>query len=375
MNRRRDRGLGFTLVEMMVALTIMLFVIIALISLIISTQRTHLTEGRKLDMNQGSRLIEQLLYDNFRSSASVLSLANTPTLLSSTVIPFNGVFPLNNVAYPDGVILAAGDPYGLTRLTADFTPGQQLVNVVTVNLADNSDVAWHENDMGLVMRTDGYLVFRVTATPNLGATQLTARATPVYFSGLLNTANYNDSSDERFGTTGYNVTYPGGSPVVRLDAFTILLTRTEADGTRTLTLTNDCDGVQGDIFSLPITDTRAIPVLPNIGDLQIEYLTHDVPVQIWAGSEAARADPCPAGSEGSGSCQDFYSQFFTRNISAARIHVLLRTEEEREKRSTSGVVFSKPRMGDAPAAMLPVGRFHYSYMQYEVLIRNFNNVY
>jgi hypothetical protein len=366
---------GFSLVEMMVSLTIMLFVIIALISLIISTQSTHLTEGRKLDMNQGSRLIEQLLYDNFRSSASVLSLANTPTLLGSPTISFNGVFPLNNVAYPDGVILAAGDPNALTRLTADFVPGQQLVNVTTVNLFDNSDVAWHADDLGLVMRTDGYYVFRVTATPNLGAGQMTIRTTPAYYSGLLNTANYNDSSDERFATTGYDVTYPSGSPVVKLDAFNIFLTRTEGDGTRTLTLTTDCNGVQGDIFSLPITDTRAIPILPNIEDIQIEYLTHDVPVQIWAGSEGARANPCPAGNEGSGDCQNFYTQFFTRNIASARIHVLLRTEEEREKSSTSGLVFRKPRMGDAPSVKLPVGRFHYSYMQYEVVIRNFNNVY
>jgi prepilin-type N-terminal cleavage/methylation domain-containing protein len=40
MNRRMKQR-GFTLVEMMVSLTIMLFVIIALITLIVSTQSTH----------------------------------------------------------------------------------------------------------------------------------------------------------------------------------------------------------------------------------------------------------------------------------------------------------------------------------------------
>ncbi len=32
-------------------------------------------------------------------------------------------------------------------------------------------------------------------------------------------------------------------------------------------------------------------------------------------------------------------------------------------------------MGDTAGATLPVGRYHYTYMQYEVLIRNYNNIY
>ncbi|MBN2345630.1 MAG: prepilin-type N-terminal cleavage/methylation domain-containing protein [Candidatus Aminicenantes bacterium] len=375
--RARNAGpKGFTLVEMMVALTIMLFVIIALVSLIITTQSTHLTEGRKLDMNQGARLIEQLLYDNFRSSASVLSLANTPTMLQSAVVPFNGVFPLNNADYPDGVILAAGDPQALTRLTGDFLPGDHSeVNILTVNLPDNTGVAWQVDDFGLVMRPDGYYVFRVADPPPApGDTKLTVRTTPAYYSGLLNTANYNDPCDDQFGSFGNNGPYTSGSPVVRLEFFNIFLVRTEADGTRTLTLTTDCENV-GDVFANPITDRRALPVMPNVEDIQIDYLTHDAPPLAWAGGEGARSDPCPAGNESSGNCQSFYSQFFTRNIATARIYVLLRTEEERSKHQGSGIVYAKPAMGDRPAVTLPTGRFHYVYMQYEVLIRNFSNVY
>ncbi len=58
--------------------------------------------------------------------------------------------------------------------------------------------------------------------------------------------------------------------MVRLEYFNIFLVRTEADGSRTLTLTTDCEGV-GAIFANPITDTRAVPILPNIEDIQIEY--------------------------------------------------------------------------------------------------------
>ena len=83
MNSQRMEERGFTLVEMMVSMTIMMFVVIALITLIMTTQSAHLTEGRKLDMNQGARVVEQMLYDGFRSAGSVLSLANTPTILGS----------------------------------------------------------------------------------------------------------------------------------------------------------------------------------------------------------------------------------------------------------------------------------------------------
>ncbi len=96
---------------------------------------------------------------------------------------------------------------------------------------------------------------------------------------------------------------------------------------------------------------------------------------IWAGSDAAQANPCIAGSENGGNCPAFYSQFATKNIASARIFVLLRTEEESNKRAGSGIVYTKPLMGDTAGATLPVGRFHYTYMQYEVLIRNYNNIY
>lgn len=44
---------GFTLVEMMLSLGLMTFVIIALLTMVTTTQNFSLTEGRKLDMNQG----------------------------------------------------------------------------------------------------------------------------------------------------------------------------------------------------------------------------------------------------------------------------------------------------------------------------------
>jgi len=365
MNARRHGQAGFSLAEMMVSLTIMLIIIVAIFSIIVAEQNTHLTEGRKLDMNQGARVIEQMLSEGFRGSGSVLSLANTPVLLGSPNLPFNGIYPLNNTDYPDGVILASGDPLALNRLTLAFTPADVTVNVQTVNLPDNTDVAWHENDFGLIMRSDGYYVFRVTATPALNSATISVRGTSAYYSGLLNTAHYNDLCDEQLGIAGNVNNYPAGSPVLRLDYFNIFLTRTEADGSRTLTLTVDCEDV-GDVFANLVTGSRAVPILPNIQDLQIEYIAKVVPPavlpNIWAGSDVAFA----------GGTATFYSQFYTKNIASARIFVLLRTEEERNKRAGTGITYAKPAMGDVAAATLAVGRYHYTYMQYQVFIRNYS---
>jgi type II secretory pathway pseudopilin PulG len=372
MNTQRYGRRGFSLVEMFMSLTVMLIIIVAIFSIIVAEQRTHLTEGRKLDMNQGARVIEQMLSEGFRGSGAVLSLANTPVLLGSTTLPFNGIYPLNNTNYPDGVILASGDPLALSRLTQTFNPTDDTVSIPTVNLPDGSAVAWHENDLGLIMRsgtTAGYYVFRVTVTPALNATALDVRDTSAYYSGLLNIpANgtfpgYNDLCDERFGAGNINA-YPVGSPVVRLDYFNIFLTRTEADGSRTLTLSVDCED-EPDVLANP-TSNRGVPILPNIQDMQIEYIAKVVPpaaaANTWAGSDAAYA----------GGTTAFYDQFYTKNIASARIFVLLRTEEERNKSAGSGITYRKPAMGDVAASTLVVGRYHYTYMQFQVFIRNYS---
>jgi hypothetical protein len=250
-------------------------------------------------------------------------------------------------------------------------------------------VAWQEGDFGMIMRsglTAGYYVFRVMTTPALNATTLTVRATSAYYSGLLdipavaaaNFPGYDDQCDDQLGSKGNNGDYLVGSPVLRLDYFNIFLTRPESDGSRTLTLTNDCEDV-GDIFLNPPTANRAVPILPNIEDIQIEYITKvtapAVAADVWAGSNAAAggvAFPDPCGGGAGTDCPGFYNQFYTKNIASARIFVLLRTEEERNKTKGYGVVYGKPAMGDAAAVTLPLGRYHYTYMQYQVFLRNYS---
>jgi hypothetical protein len=180
-------------------------------------------------------------------------------------------------------------------------------------------------------------------------------------------------SDEQLLASG-NTSYVAGAPVIRLDFFNIFLVRTEADGSRTLTLTTDFEDV-ADVMASPMTATRAVPIVPNIEDIQIEYITKAFPPVVWASTEAAYTNPCPSVAGTEATCVDFLNSFYNKNILSVRVYVLLKTEEEKNKKAGFGVTYNKPVMGDMPAAVLPVGRFHYTYMQYEILLRNYDIVY
>ena len=374
--RRRN---GFTLAEMLVSSTILLVIIITIYFLVTSTQATHLSESRKLDMNQAARAFEQLLCDDIRSAGSILSLLHTPSFLEAPA-PFTGIYPLNNNDFPDGIILASGDPQGVTETTADFDASSSPTSIAVTTVVDPEDsskTAWQKDDIGLVVRAEGYYVFRVTATPSVIDTTLAIRNTPVYYSGLLNTSHYDDLIDDHNSDAnkkGNAYTYATGSPVVRLEYFNIFLVE-ESAGVRSLTLTSDTEGV-GDIFGNPATETRRVPLFTNIEDLQFEYLSEDNPPVYWASLSYAGtsyADPCSSTS--SVTCTDFIGQFTNRTIAAVRVYVLFKTEEEINKPQGSGITFEKPVMGDIAAATMPVGRFHYNFMRYEISVRNYQIVY
>jgi prepilin-type N-terminal cleavage/methylation domain-containing protein len=370
---------GFTLAEMLVSSTILLVIIITIYFLVTSTQSTHLSEGRKLDMNQAARAFEQLLCDNIRSAGSILSLLHTPSFLEAPA-PFTGIYPLNNNDFPDGIILASGDPQGVTETTAAFDASTLPASIALTTVVDPEDAsktAWQKDDIGLVIRAEGYYIFKVTVTPSLIDTTLVIRTTPVYYSGLLNTTHYDDLTDDHNSDAnkkGNAYSYPSGSPVIRLEYFTIFLIE-ESAGVRSLTLTSDTEGV-GDIFNNPATPTRGVPIFSNIEDLQFEYVTRDTPPEFWASiSTSGTSYPDPCSSTSGTACTDFINQFTNRNIAAVRVYVLFKTEEEINKPRGSGITFEKPVMGDIAASTLPVGRFHYNYMRYEISTRNYHIVY
>lgn len=379
--KNTKRNNGFTLIEMIVASSILLIIVASIYALILRTQHTHLTEERRLDMNQAARALEVLLYDNLRSAGSVLSLLHTPAFVGSPV-PFTGIYPLNNNDAPDGIILASGDPMASTELSADFDPSSSsTVSVVSSDLYDGTASAWNLNDFGIVIRPEGYYIFKVIQAPALGANALSVRRTAVYYSGLLKSGDYDDLTDDHNSDSkkkGFEYIYAAGTPVIRLAYFNMFLVR-EEDGVQTLTITTDTEGEADILGDGKQTNTRGVPFVPNIFDIQFEYITRDVPADFWASTVTdgaggtPYANPCAAPADVN--CVSFMDQFRNRNISAVRVYALFRTEEEIEKHKGTGMVYDKPRMGDRAATRIPVGRYHYSYMSYEVQIRNYNIIY
>lgn len=351
---KNENQRGFTLVEVLIASTLMVLVFISVFGVIISTQRTHLTENRKLDMNQAARGLDQFMVEPCREAGAVLTMLNSLSFLG--VPPaFNGILPLNNTTYPDGMMYAAGDPDAITTLTADFTSGGGVVSVVTTNGPLGTPV-WKIGDLGMLARGNGdrmgnasagFLVFRVTA---VAPTQLTVSVNPAYYSGLLATANYDDPCDAGTGT------YAFGSPVIRLDSFAFFLVRTEADGTRTLVMVNDFNGIANILAAEPkfVNEgnrmTGPIPILPNLQDLQLSYILAD-------------GTASPAGNA--------FDNLINKAIRSVRLDVLLRTDEATEAGKT-GQRYRQPAMGDSTASgTILTGRYHYHYMTREVGLRNF----
>ena len=168
---------GFTLIEAMTASIILLFIVITIYTLIIETESTHVAEENKMNMNQAARAIDIILCENIRNAGSVLTLLRTPPFLQATP-PFTGIYPLNNNDYPDGIILTSGDREAVTKVgSGAFTPGDTVLNIEgTVTNLDNNGTVWAKNDIGIVVRSSGYFVFKVTGDVTMGDTTLTEQS-------------------------------------------------------------------------------------------------------------------------------------------------------------------------------------------------------
>ena len=394
MNPRSQKGLS--LIEVLVASTVMLVVMGGMYMLIDATQKTHLVEGRKLDVNQAGRALEHMFYDHLRSAGAVLSIFNNPVFLGQPPA-FNGVFPLNyrdvgqtdGVSQPDGVILAAGDPEGVTFLTAPFTPSSGgSLPVQRVHLPqDSSSPAWKHQDVGILLSPQGYYVFRIDsggAVIPANGTSLPTRRGPVYFSGLLKSNNYDDIMDESafFGVKGDAITYPVDTPVVRLSYFAIYLVRERlainGDIERTLTVTFDCsDGSGNPKADVLNQEGMAMPVVDNIVSFQMEYLSYDennttatTPTLYFSSSSAAN-NALACTSTNAAGYRAIYNQMTQKLIQSTRVYLLLRTDEYAHVKKDDGQTYTVPAMGDGIAnVQLTKQRCNFVPLRFEAFLRN-----
>lgn len=263
---------GFSLVEAMVVLVLMVFIMSSVYLMIMYFRDVSGTEQAKVRQTQESRYLLSVFSSELKNAGSVLTLANTGSFLAALPY-FNGIYPLNNTNFPDGVILASGDPNAVSKLTAEAdVSGSGTILQVNNTIADPD---WADGDHGILIGPDGFYVFSVAAG-GVGASTLTMDATPVYYSGLLNTTNYVDPAP--MAGAGNTLTYPVNAPVIRLADFSIYLFQEHDDAAkgrkvRELVRVTDCAG-RAAVLTDPSPDIIKGVITENVWDMQLAYTAY-----------------------------------------------------------------------------------------------------
>lgn len=262
---------GFSLVEAMVVLVLMVLIMSSVYLMIMYFRDVSGTEQAKVRQTQESRYLLSVFSSEIKNAGAVMTLANTGGFL--TVPPFfNGIYPINNIDFPDGVILASGDPNAVSKLTSAWAPSSGNSLLLNNTIADPD---WADGDHGILIGPDGFYVFSVAAG-GVGTSTLTLEDTPVYYSGLLNTTHYIDPASPK----GNTVIYPVNAPVMRLADFSIYLVNERYDAAkgrnvRDLVRISDCKdkGTENDIFGAASTAVKGV-ITENVWDMQLAYTAY-----------------------------------------------------------------------------------------------------
>ena len=263
MNRRK----GFSLVEALVVMVLMILIMSAIYMMIMYYRDVSGTEQARVRQTQESRYLLSVFSSELKNAGAVMTLVNTGGFL--TVPPyFNGIYPLNNTDFSDGVILASGDPNAVSKLTSAVDPSNDLVLQVNNTVADP---AWAVGDQGMLIGPAGFYVFSVESVT---ASSITMEGTPVYYSGLLNTTHYDDPET----VMGNALEYPVNAPVMRLGDFSIYLVQERYDAAkmrqvRDMVRVSDCAGF-GDVLTNPNPAIVKGVIAENIWDMQLVYTSY-----------------------------------------------------------------------------------------------------
>ena len=379
-----ERRKGFTLVETLAYVFIMSLVLAGIYTMIVYYRNVSGTEQSRLRAQQESRFLLTQLANELKDAGSILTLSHTGAFLADTPY-FNGIAPLNNTNWPDGLIVASGDPDAATTLAqSTFQPSaSSTIQVERTTRRDNPGVsAWNIGDTGIILNTSGYYVFRVAG---IAGTTLTIRSTGVYYSGLLSTANYSDPLISPATQSGKNVTYNQNNPVIRLTAFSIYLVeeRTEAGmkrPTRSLVKITDCldvpdvlasNTVQKGIMVENLWDLQLVyAAYPDMEDPSstVYYATSSLPWDMESSSTGSvLSNPCSSAT--ASTCVDFLDSIRTKQLKEVILYAVELTDEYAEK---GGRVLRVPALGDHAAYDLPKGNFTFKLFTLRVEPRNYN---
>ncbi len=368
---------GFTLVEALVYMFILAIVLAGLYSMIIYYRNVETTEQARVRRQQESRFTLSEFSTDLKDAGAVLTLENTGSFLKKTPY-FNGIFPLNNTNFADGIIIAKGDPNAVTKLTANFNPSGTTLQVENTKRKDNPSLsAWTVGDKGIVINENGYFVFYVTGVNN---TSLNIRATSVYYSGLLSTTKYKDNLISPATTKGNNINYQTDTPVIRLYNFSIFLVQEKNDTIQKRKIRELIKITDTKSQSNPLTSTTAEKgvVAENIWDIQLIYTTItkiDDPINTqknYCASDNTKwknpiPNPCVSG--GSNTCTNFLDDIRNKLLKEVTIKIIALTDNYSGKGAITNRV---PAIGDESSYTLTKGKYTYKLFTLNIAPRNFN---
>lgn len=347
---------GFTLVETMVVLVIMVLVMSSIYMMILYYRDVAGTEQARVRQTQESRYLLSVFSSEVKNAGAVMTLVNTGSFLS-TPPHFNGIYPLNNDDFADGVILASGDPNAVGKLVSEA----DMSSDTTLSLNNlTSNPPWTDKDKGILIGPNGYYVFEVQGTPS--GTTLPIRAQAVYYSGLLHTTNYDDNE-----ASGKGMVYPVNAPVMRLGDFSIYLVQQRYDGlkkrfVRDMVRVSDCGGDIPDV--LGDTSGKVIKgvIAENIWDLQLSYIAYpNFPDVVTSESYFSN-----------GGLTDLPALLNTLRVKTMKeilVNVIALTDDYAGRGT---ITYQLPQLADRGPETLPAGKYNYRTFRFRVQPRNYN---
>ncbi len=357
---------GTTFLEILVALTVFVLIGLAFGAILVFHQKSFVRENKRVLLQTQLRTGLLFIGDKLMSAGAGIGVACTPSYMGSGngngltqgTCSFRGIIPLNSDKGPDGLILAYGNTSTLTRLAPTQSSWTSSNNYMSLEkILDTSQPTpvsmWNPNDIGMIMSSDGFYIFRVVNVDVDNAT-LQIRPAPVYYSGLLNFSRTGDIpisyKDQLPSVTNYTSPQPGNtltylrntSVVVKLDFFAIFFVD-QIPNTNSYYLVASLDTMgSADPCSGGITSQRCVPLGKNIIDFQVEYF-EPANQKVYC----SQSSDIPQGytAEDCNSFQELYQGIITKAITGLRLSLAGVTEQFLKKYQQNNYLIL-PALGD-----------------------------
>ncbi|MCK4763934.1 MAG: prepilin-type N-terminal cleavage/methylation domain-containing protein [Candidatus Aminicenantes bacterium] len=364
---------GFSIVEMLISTTLILVVMYSVFMLLEFHGELSKTQQARTRLQQESRFLLTNFASDLKNAGAILTLVHTGGFLAQAPF-FNGVYPINGNfsgvdQYPDGIIIASGDPYAVTKLAAPAVPsGGSSLQVDSTQVEYPAD-PWAQGDKGILVGADGYYVFEVQSVT---ANSIAMRSAPVYYSGLLNSPQTPQNTDTGYvdtvTTAGNSVTYPNKAPVIRLTDFGIYLVNERFNSKtkrtmRELIKVTDSNGAGGNFLAESNQAEKGV-IAENIWDFQVSYVCYpNYPDHTVKNSYFS---PDSTG----GTFTDLMDEINTRALKEIVINVVALSDEYAGKGYFDKL--NVPTIGDRASYTLPAGKYTYQLFTLNIAPRNYN---